>query len=876
MKKAVLFFLFVFLSVNSFGQQMMPDRLSLLFEKQLKVFPQEKIYLHTDKPYYISGEQIWFRAYLVDAAVHVPVFASRYIYVELINPLDTVVTRVKVLQTDSVYCGHIEIPPESPEGDYTLRAYTHFMRSVDEHYWYSKNIHIGDPQACDIHTDAQFYFASDQKITAEFRFMHPSLSSAVIPENVKVCINGGKQKNIKTDGNVAGVSFDLPPDARKRVIFLEIENAKRLYRQFISIPVPDDDFDVTFYPEGGVLPEDTLVKVAFKAMKSNGQSSTITGVIYDNDAKEITPIKSDYSGMGVFGIRSEKGKTYYAVCTNEKGKSKRFGLPAAYKDRHALHVTQGKDNLYISVLKPAAMTQQDTLYLLAHTRGVVYYADRWPNEKKTVIAPSDLFPSGVLHLLLLNARLQPLSERLVFIRNDDQAKVDFHTDKDNYAERSPVRAEVMLTGTDQEPLSGNFSVSVTDDREVITDTCNNMPASLLLTSDLRGYIESPASYFSNSAGASNKLDLLMLTQGWRRYDVPALTGGTLSRPAAALEAGAEISGTVKNMLTGKAAADIEVTLFSTNQKYFDKTKTDQKGKFYFVNCDLPDSTQFIVHAEPKRGLRRMEITIDQESYPEKTLPAVTQEAIDRNVFAQYTDKAEQKYTYENGIRMINLKEVTITAKPKSRYKSIYYDEPDHSFTEEDLEKLHLNTTEDIYNVLRRVPGIRIINNGKIVEIQIRGQRSLLLNNSPIVLMDGFPVSIDDIPVQTIGQIDILKNASMFGMRGANGAIIFHSKEGKVPPRREQPHVKFVTPLGYQKPVEFYSPKYDTPKARENSAPDLRTTIYWQPVVQVDHKGKAFFDFYTADSETTYTVILEGITSEGKIIHKEQKIMGNAQ
>ena len=727
---------------------------------------------------------------MIDAAIHVPVFASRYIYVELINPVDSVVDRIKILQTDSAFYGHINLSLELPGGDYTLRAYTYFMQSVNENYWYSKNIHIGGQQERNIHTNAY--------------------------------------------------------------------------------PVPDNDFDVTFYPEGGVLLEDTLVEVAFKALKSNGQSFEITGVIYDNNGKEIIPIQSNYLGMGVFGIKSEKGKTYYAICTNENGQTKRFDLPATYKDRYALHVNHGKDNLYISVLKSAAMMQPDTLYLLAHIRGVVHYADRWPNEKEIIIIPNDLFPSGVLQLLLLDAHLRPLSESLVFIHNNDQAKVDFHTDNDNYAKRSPVRAGVMLTDMDQKPLSGNFSVSVTDDGEVITDTCNNMLASLLLTSDLRGYIESPASYFSNSATSSNKLDLLMLTQGWRRYDVPALLNGTLSYPAAALEIGAEISGTVKNALTGKPNVGIEVTIFSTNQKYYDKTQTDQKGRFSFINCDFPDNTQFIVYVDPKRGLRRLDI--DSESYPKRTLPAMAPETIDRDVFTQYADKAEQKYTYENGRRMIQLSEVTVTATQKPKHESVYYGEPDYSFTEEDLDKLHLNTIEDIYDILRRVPGIRIING----RIEIGGPKGSRLNSSPLVLIDGFPGSFSDISPQLIGQIDILENASVFGMRGANGAIFIYTKDVKNRPPKEQPHVKFITPLGYQKPVEFYSPKYDTPEARKNSGSDLRTTIYWQPVVRGDNTGKASFDFYMADSETTYTVILEGITSEGKIIHSEQKIARNAE
>ena len=77
-------------------QKAIPDSLSLLFTNRLEAFQQEKIYVHTDKPYYISGERIWFRAYLADALNHIPGTSSRYVYVELIDPLDSVVVRVKI------------------------------------------------------------------------------------------------------------------------------------------------------------------------------------------------------------------------------------------------------------------------------------------------------------------------------------------------------------------------------------------------------------------------------------------------------------------------------------------------------------------------------------------------------------------------------------------------------------------------------------------------------------------------------------------------------------------------------------------------------------------------------------------------------------
>jgi hypothetical protein len=107
-------------------------RVAQRFDLQLSVFPQEKLYLHTDKPYYLSGERIWFRAHVVDAATHVPSFSSGGVFVELFDARDSVVSRVKTGAANDLFSGYISIPEDTPEGDYTIRAYTNSMRNLDE------------------------------------------------------------------------------------------------------------------------------------------------------------------------------------------------------------------------------------------------------------------------------------------------------------------------------------------------------------------------------------------------------------------------------------------------------------------------------------------------------------------------------------------------------------------------------------------------------------------------------------------------------------------------------------------------------------------------------------------------------------------------
>lgn len=74
----------------------------------------------------------------------------------------------------------------------------------------------------------------------------------------------------------------------------------------------------------------------------------------------------------------------------------------------------------------------------------------------------------------------------------------------------------------------------------------------------------------------------------------------------------------------------------------------------------------------------------------------------------------------------------------------------------------------------------------------------------------------------------------------------------------------ITPLGYKKPEAFYQPKYEVPEELKAKKPDLRTTVYWNPDLRTDERGKATFSFYTADRKTTYDIILEGVSDDGQI------------
>ena len=847
-------------------------RVSHRFDRQLSLFPQEKVHLHTDKPYYIAGERIWFRAHVVDAATHVPSFSSSSVYVELFDARDSVVCRVKTGIANDIYSGYINIPEDAPEGDYTLRAYTNRMRNLDEDCFFLKNIRIGDPMSRMIHAQTEFEFLKDQKIGAAIRFSPISSISSISPaspiskispESVKISINSGKPMNLKYVNGLSSFSFNLSPAEKQRVMLLDAMYEKKPFHQYIKIPFPDDDFDVSFYPEGGSALYGCRGRITVKAMQRDGTEIDVDGMIYDSRGNEMGQFKTDVRGMGQFSLAPERGETYYVVCTNSKGQSKRFDLPAAKETGYALSALWFRDRLIVNVLQPESQKTGDTLCLIVHTRGVVQDARIWENTSEPVIYDKDFFPSGISHLLLLTKEMLPVSERLVFSYNVDQANVTSATDKDAYPSRSPVAYTVNITDKAGEPLHGNFSVSVTDDHVITADSATNILTSLLLSSDLRGAIPDPAYYFrKNNRSAVDAIDLLMLTQGWRRYDTERIVRNNIMLPDTLIEKGYDVTGIVRNDRTKRPVENAPVSILSMKGGFSEETVTDRNGRFYLLAGDAADSTRLLVQTTQQMGRQNLELTLDKASYPDRILPVISSGAPEHEVFAKYADKAEQQYTDEHGTRIIQIKEITITAQAPRKNAidySFFYKAKDAQFilTEEEIERMPPTT---MASLLMRIP--KLIN-----KINYDPDHPNNYTSNVQFFVNDFGVTPDYalniMHPSDVAQVDYVAEGIKTG--------VFINTKGRVLIPKETPYIKhFINSLGFQNPTEFYAPKYDTPA--RNNKPDLRTTIHWQPNITTDENGTASFSFYTADAPSTYTVVIEGMTEDGKIVYKRDKIV----
>jgi len=864
--------LFTLIAIGSIMNAQEPGEnpIKKLFLDQISLFPQEKIYVHTDRSEYVSGETIWFRVHLVDAVFLKQANASRYVYVELINPTNHLVERVK-LRPDSTGCfyGHLQLDEDLSEGNYILRAYTRFMQNVGEEYFFTSQVYIKNPISDKVSVELN-YNAEGKTINTEILFLSKAGNEKIIPGQC-IIYHGGNttenEKNVLFKGKTGYFSFNEKEINVERGFLLKAVIEGKNYNRYFKIPYLKKTFDVTFFPEGGYAPVSTDLTMAFKSINTAGLSENIKGQVYDDQNQLCTEFESIHLGMGSFNMYYSPGKKYYAICTNKENISKRFDLPVPLDSAVSLKTVWEHDKLFVKVVKSPNYKLQSQTQLIAQIRGIPVYIEPWDEKKDYIIFEKDFFPAGIVHFLLIDKDRNVLSERLVFSSQSSTfAKTKIEMDQKTYKSRDKINMSIRITDENKEPLSGNFSLAVVDLKEMNLDTTSTIISTLLLSSELRGHIESPMSYLQkDNKKSSVALDNLLMTQGWRRYDIASLLKG---KPTKELKYPVELSEEVTGKTEGifSALKDGNISLLALKDSVIGTsfTKPDLKGKFNFKDLEYPQGTKYIIQAITKKGSSKVFLEMDSLiQFPPLTTPIVmAREEGLKDTISSYSNK---KYSLDDKLKSYDLGEVVVSAKRKSL---IVTESPYYSImstpviTAKEIENWRLLS---VYDLLRRINGVTVSGS----TVSYRGNTPmLLLDNVPTEGFDYDMLTIDDIkeafvtPGTTMGII--------FGSRGANGAIVINTKKGFVQTNTINTNIKYVKAIGYQQPIEFYSPVYNTVEDKNNGKPDNRTTIYWNPNVQIGTDGVANLVFNAADKSSKYIILLEGISLYGHLMHSSKE------
>ena len=869
-KRSITVLLGVLLYFSSLSAQTMQDTIIANFSLMERI-PKEKLYLHLDKPFYGAGEKIWFKGYLVNAITHQNNAQSNFIITELINRSDSIVERKKIRRDSLGFHNAFTLPATLPAGDYYLRGYSNWMLNEDPDFFFSRNIKIGNSIDNTIVSSIEYQQEDDTHYTAKIKF---TSNVQAVFENTTIkylYLENGKIKNKgkkKTDEN-GWISISLPdlksPVARR--IEVEFDDPQYIYKRTFHLPVFTNDFDVKFFPEGGALINIPHQNVAFKAQGADGFSKEIEGFLFNSKGDTLTNFRSEHNGMGIFTMNPVNNETYYVTVRTNDSITKRFDLPAIEPKGISIAMSHYKQEIRYEIQKTEATEWPQKLFLLAHTRGKLAILQPI-NPKRTFGKMNDsLFTEGITHFMLIDEQGNALSERLIFVPDHKPNQWQITTDQPTYGKREKVSLQIAAKDSEGNPVEGTFSVSITDRKSIQPDSlADNILSNLLLTSDLKGYVEDPAFYFLNqNARTLRSIDYLMMTHGWRRHKMENVLRTPSLNFTNYIEKGQTISGRIMGFF-GANVKKGPICVLAPKYNIIATTETDEKGQF-IVNTSFRDSTTFLVQARTKKGFAGVDILMDPPQYPVATHKAPYFNGA-TTFMEDYLMNTRDQYYMEGGMRVYNLKEVTVTAKrERPSSKSIYTGGINTYTVEEDRLQGYGQTA---FDAASRLPSVTITN-GSEIHIRNNSEPAIIVIDD-IVYEDASDI-LKDIQVSDMSSISLLRGADavILGPRASGGAVVITLKDPRNLPARPAQGIITYTPLGYSESVEFYHPTYDTPEKKNAQRSDFRSTVYWNPELRLDAEGKATIEYYTPDSTAPEDIIIEGVDKNGKVCRILQTI-----
>lgn len=871
MKHTFALFMALFCYVFAYSQAIPLDSIFSRMEQQAMLYPAEKVYLHTDRSVYMAGDDVWLKAYVVDAITHIPLKQSRYVYVVLQNPFSEVVSRLCLRADEDGYIhGNVPLSEDLPKGEYTLVAYTRYMENAGPECFFRKRIVINSVKNSTICMET-----TRRGGHLDILFKHPSTQEVLEVKNCVTYVPSG-EINVQKRGEGHTVKFH---NSRDRVLLVQAGN----YKEYVFLDTKPD-YEVSFLPEGGNLVAGVFNRLAFKSINTQGQGENIFGSIRDERDSILLEFSSLHRGMGSLSFIPEAGKKYVAVCENGVGLVRRFPLPMA-TDGYSLQVNRIRDKFFVKVLHGLGVSATDRLLVLSHQKGWPIMAHRFKPESPTSVFDADRFAPGTVSFLLMTEDGRILNERMAFVTGETSCVGTLSFDKLAYEKREKMVVDVEVKGPDGQPWSGDCSLSVTDNRDVLPDSCNNILSALLLESNLRGHIESPAWYFQSGSEELRQqaLDVLMMTQGWRRYDLERVWQGDFLSPSLLREGSQSIVGKVTSRVKRKPIEKAKVQMMLPRLGDKRETVTSEDGRFYFDSFEYPDSTLYFISAYTDKGKDNIVVEVDSIVPPElgKRLPPYRDNrGVQKPTFAssEYIAKADLKFVQDKGMRHYFMDEVIVTAKkrePKTEYEKLLFTK---SIREEEIRQ---SGALDVGMLLQqKIPGLWVGPNQKGIRyVMRRGTPVTFILNGVIIYnfensenceqVDSPHDIVLSMNKEDIVQIDIVPTHT-FATFGNVIAITTKGGDEKHNAHWHPTNLKTTMPLGFQPPVEFYAPKYELAVDKEKKELDLRTTIHWQPRLKVKD-GKVKVEFYTADNMVDYSVVIEGVGEDGSLLRVEGRV-----
>ena len=276
-----------------------------------------------------------------------------------------------------------------------------------------------------------------------------------------------------------------------------------------------DNIRLGLYPEGGYLVQGIKNYIAFKATDNQGVPVPLSGWLCENRAR-ILNIESSHDGMGLLSFVPHEGVRYTVQLTN----GQEFPLPTSLRSGMVMHLEHtDRKNVVFSARQPrGSMPRRISLFV--QMRGVpCYQAGGILRDSLIISLPMSGFPGqGIAEATLFDEQQRPIAERLFYVLPDKQLTITARPSKEVYIRRDKGEVRIHVTDSEGKPVQAEICMSIFDKAYMSQAYRETMLSYNFLSTQIRGNIHHPAYYFDRkNPDRLQALDLLLLTQGWRRY-----------------------------------------------------------------------------------------------------------------------------------------------------------------------------------------------------------------------------------------------------------------------------------------------------------------------------------------------------------------------
>ena len=836
-----------------------------------RLCPQEKVYLHFDNTAYFQGETIWFSATVLDATTG-SVAASKVLYVELLSPTGVVLRQQKLQVVDGRCHGSLPLVDPSVEEANEKRGVLSYPSGYYEVRAYTRTMLNFDAHGC---------------------------FSRVFPV----------YKSPEKEGDYSNPELDIYKAAG--IERPETEGLKEL--------------NLDFLPEGGHLIAGVKNRIAFKATGRDGQGVTIESLT--DAAGTVIALSPQHRGMGSFLFtpteRRSKVKARYG------GKDYTFTLPEAEAEGYALCLTPQDDN----TLQVAIATQYpDAGHLLGYTlvrHGKCELIDTLTMRANTFsrTVRTHKLPTGVYQFSLFDAEGTLYATRMLFVNNGvPTVPVTVTTNKKSYAPFEQVRLRLQVEGEGNHHLS----LAVRDAADYGTGYTDDLRSYMLLSSELKGYIEHPEYYFeSDDEEHRTALDRLMLVQGWSRYDWQRMSGNTPFAPSHYTEGALVLDGWALHPRKDEPMAGIEVKvkLYSPDRQQVQEMRsvTDENGYWGAAFQDFEGewdlNLQTYRDGEPVVARLRLERATAPDVIAYETGELHLQHRIDSTVYTPWMSEVKKDYLGEKSIVLDNVEVegkrkyidyCTFQAFNVAKDAELMTDRGEYTYTVADylvdkgyeIEYSDGVTFEQSLN--EGMPKTTVSSTPSSSEIRseyiswlirkstINSFRTLWYikegknNATEPSYLPGFDIDIADVksiivydsPHSYMGNVEIIRDFGVGLIEQVQKpkppfpaglyVVEIHLYPGRKTPTSWNKNTRQTTFDGYSPKMEFYAPEYSDGPIEGDV--DYRRTIYWNPELETDESGNAEVEFYNNGYSRSLSVSVEGMAADRiPIVYQEAGI-----